>query len=192
MRLLVADVTDKGLPAALFMVFSRSIVRASLDWAASPAEGIRYANQVICAESTHGLFVTLFYGLLNPQNGQITYVNAGHNPALLYQSSDDGGGRLVRLPATGRPLGVDPDSNYSQNTIQLNHGDFIFLYTDGITEAPNELGEEFGLERLERTLLEQREKAPAEMVESVEQAVAQFTGSPTPFDDITIMVARRI
>jgi len=190
MHLLVADVTDKGLPAALFMVFSRSIVRASLDWAPTPAEGISYANQVICAESTHGLFVTLFYALLNPENGQFTYVNAGHNPALLFRNSGERG--LTRLAITGRPLGVDPDSPYSQRTVQLAPQDFVFLYTDGITEAPNARGEEFGLERLERVLMECHDHEPAEIVDRVEQAVADFTGSSTPFDDITVMIARRL
>jgi sigma-B regulation protein RsbU (phosphoserine phosphatase) len=191
MRLLVADVTDKGLPAALFMVFSRSIVRASIDWAAAPAEGIAYANQVICAESSHGLFVTVFYALLNPEKGQVTYVNAGHNPGLHYHSQTGSEG-LAWLTATGRPLGVDTESEYSQRTIQLEPGDFIFLYTDGITEAPNQHGEEFGVERLQRILLDNRDRPPVEIMESVEQAVAQFTDSPTPFDDITVIIAKRL
>jgi sigma-B regulation protein RsbU (phosphoserine phosphatase) len=191
MRLLVADVTDKGLPAALFMVFSRSIVRASIDWAAAPAEGISNANQVICAESSHGLFVTVFYALLNPEKGQVTYVNAGHNPALHYHSQAGSEG-LAWLTATGRPLGVDTESEYSQRTIQLEPGDFIFIYTDGITEAPNQQGEEFGVERLQRVLLDNRDRPPVEIMESVEQAVAQFTGSPTPFDDITVIIAKRL
>lgn len=187
--LVIADVTDKGMPAALFMGFARSIVRASVFHAASPAEAITRANRLICADSTDALFVTLFYGSLDLGAGTLTYVNAGHNPPLLYKAGQD---NIVSLTSTGIPLGVDPESSYIQQTAPLEPGDFIVLYTDGVTDALDVQEREFGMEALERTVRASR-KAPAEEIaDGLQQAVAAFTGAAASFDDITIVVAKRI
>lgn len=187
--LVVADVTDKGLPAALFMVFSRSVVRNSLARAATPQEGILQANRAICAESSHGLFVTLFYAQLDPASGEIIYVNAGHNPALLYRA---GQGRLVALPNTGMPLGVEAEAEYSQRTAQLEPGDFLVLYTDGITEAIDGRREQYGEERLEQAILAAHQRPVDQVAAAIEADLGRFTGPTAPFDDVTLMIVKRV
>ena len=157
--LVVADVSDKGMPAALFMALSRSIVRASMDSSLSPAESIQRANRLICQDSTSGMFITLFYALLDLEAGHVAYVNAGHNPALFYQRSNHPGeSELSRLGRTGMALGVDIDTPYEHRTIALNPGDFLVLYTDGITDAENLQGHSFGMDRLENLVLAHRDR----------------------------------
>jgi sigma-B regulation protein RsbU (phosphoserine phosphatase) len=185
----IADVTDKGMPAALFMAFTRSIIRASVCDAPSPADGIARANRLICTESTKGLFVTLFYGLLNASTGVLNYVNAGHNPPLLYTASQN---QLTMLKATGMPLGVEPETNFAQRTIQLEPGDFILLYTDGITDAYNEHEMEFGMDHLQQVIMDLHNASASEIITGLEQAVSEFIGNVAPMDDITIMAVKRL
>ena len=130
--IVVADVADKGMAAAIFMALTRSTVRASLAGAPSPAEGIARANRLICADAAGGMFVTLFYAELDPLTGQLTYVNAGHDPAILCADAQD---RCTILERTGLVLGVDADAVYTQRTVQLEPGDCVLLYTDGVTDA---------------------------------------------------------
>ncbi len=186
--IVIADVTDKGMPAALFMAFTRSIIRASLHQIGSPAEGISQANHLTCQESTHGLFVTLFYGQLNPNTGDMTYVNAGHNPPLLFRKATN---QLELLMPTGIPIGIDEDFVYQQEKIMLNTGDFIVSYTDGVTEAVNHKNEEFGMERLQQIILENQVADAENLAATVEKAVIEFSPAGKQFDDITIVVLRR-
>jgi sigma-B regulation protein RsbU (phosphoserine phosphatase) len=167
--LVIADVTDKGMAAALFMALTRSAIRANVCGAASPAEGIAGANRLICAESTRGLFVTLFLGLLDP-------------------AEDD----LTLLKATGMPLGIDTAANYGQRSIRMQPGDFLVLYTDGITEAFDEHGTEFGMERLQRVVYDVRSASVEEIQNSLLQTVNDFIENTAPADDITIMVVKRL
>ena len=185
--LVIADVSDKGMPAALFMALTRSIVRASVGHAPSPADGIAHANRLICADSTSGMFVTLFYALLILATGEITYVNAGHNPPLLYRADQD---QLAELTRTGMALGVVVDSPFEQRTVHLNPGDFILLYTDGVTDATDAHLQDFGMERLQRVILDQRRAPAVEIIAALEQAIHDFVGSTARFDDITIVVTR--
>src|SRR5574341_1141604 len=187
--LVIADVTDKGMPAALFMALARSIVRASVVTAPSPLEGLLRANRLVCADAAGGMFVTLFYGELNTATGELAYVNAGHNAPLLYRAGQD---QLVKLIRTGMPLGVEYWSAYEQRTVLLQPGEFVVLYTDGVTDAVNAQEEEFGEERLRRIVLENRAAPAADMLAAVVRALESFTGSTAPFDDITLVVARRI
>ncbi|MEE9616057.1 MAG: GAF domain-containing SpoIIE family protein phosphatase [Anaerolineae bacterium] len=185
--IVIADVSDKGMPAALFMALTRSIVRASVGHAPSPADGIARANRLICTDSAGGMFVTLFYALLNPEAGEITYVNAGHNPPLLYRAEQD---RLVELTRTGMALGVVADSPFEQRTVHLDPGDFVLLYTDGVTDATDAHLQDFGMERLRRVILDQQHAPATDVVASLEQAIDDFTGSTAPFDDIATVVIR--
>jgi sigma-B regulation protein RsbU (phosphoserine phosphatase) len=187
--LIIADVTDKGMAAALFMALTRSAIRANVCVAPSPAEGIAGANRLICAESTRGLFVTLFFGLLDPASGEITYVNAGHNPPLFYRAAEDD---LTLLKATGMPLGIDTAANFSQRSIRMQPGDFLVLYTDGITEAFDEHETEFGMERLQRVVYDVRSSSVEEIQNSLLQTVNDFIENTAPADDITIMVVKRL
>jgi len=185
--LVIADVSDKGMPAALFMALTRSIVRASVDRAPSPADGIAHANRLICADSTGGMFVTLFYVLLNPEAGEITYVNAGHNPPLLYRAEQD---ELTQLARTGMALGVIEDTPFEQRTLHLNPGDFLLLYTDGVTDATDAHGQGFGMERLQHMIVDHSLLPAADIVVALEHTVNDFTDSSARFDDITIVVAK--
>jgi len=187
--LVIADVTDKGMPAALFMALTRSIVRASLDRATSPSQDLTRANYLICAESADGYFVTLVYAQLNPHSGEITYVNAGHNPPLLYRS---GKGYLEYFTTAGMALGIQSDFIFNQRSIQLNSGDFILFYTDGIIDAIDGAGNEFGRERLEKIIKENQEATAAEIVAILEKEVSDFTSASVPFDDITLMIVKRL
>lgn len=187
--LVMADVADKGMPASLLMVFARSAVRASLDRTASPQAALSRANRLLCQEAPHGPFVTLFYARLDSLTGQLTYVNAGHNPPLHYQSA---GQQLQLLKRTGIPLGIEPDSAYGQATVQLHQGDFILFYTDGATEAADPDQEEFGLARLQQFLLDHCQAPADQVLAALEGALDRFTGSAPPADDITLMFVRRI
>ncbi|MEN8174017.1 MAG: SpoIIE family protein phosphatase, partial [Chloroflexota bacterium] len=129
--LMIADVTDKGMPAALFMALTRSLVRASIDQAESLALGISRANRLICLDSNISMPVTLFLCQLSPDK-EITYVNAGHNPTLHYDASK---GEITDLTRTGMFLGVDESAEYSQETIVLESEDTLIFYTDGVPDA---------------------------------------------------------
>jgi sigma-B regulation protein RsbU (phosphoserine phosphatase) len=191
--LVIADVCDKGMAAALFMAVSRSILRASLGNSPTPADDISHANRSICGDSNIGYFVTLFYAMLDPDSGLFTYVNAGHNPPLLFESSSRSKPITpVELTRTGIALGADALLPYLQKTVQLDPGDFIFLYTDGITDAEDQTGQAFGIQRLQQTLKEHLRESAAQIISRVEKTVTEFTASATPFDDITLMVVRRL
>ena len=187
--LVIADVTDKGMPAALFMAFTRSIIRASMDRTQIPSEGIRHANRLICAESVGGLYVSLFFAELHPASGEVYYVNAGHNPPLFYGQNPE---QLNLLATTGYQLGMEAEGAYDQQTITLSPGDFIFLYTDGVIDALNPQGEVFGMERLQKIILSNRMESANGLINSIKGAIDGFTLSTSPFDDITFIVAKRI
>jgi len=190
--MVVADVSDKGMPAALFMALTRSFVRASVDPNA-PAEGFQRVNRLICADSQSGMFVTLFYALLNPARSEITYINAGHNPGLYFQmGSRPGQGALMRLGRPGMALGVDETAPYQARTLAFKPGDFLVLYTDGVTDALSADGGRFEMDSLERLVLANREQSAAEMAAVLERTILNFVGSEPLFDDITILIARRI
>jgi sigma-B regulation protein RsbU (phosphoserine phosphatase) len=187
--IVIADVSDKGMPAALFMALSRSILKASMAATRSPAEGIGQANRLICADSTNSMFVTLFYAQLDPGTGELLYVNAGHNPPLLYCGQQD---ELIELAPTGMVLGIFDGVDFEQGTAQLDPGDFILLYTDGISEAMDVHGNLFGEERLRKVLLDNRQASTEAMAQVLEGAVTAFTGAAARSDDITFVIARRM
>jgi sigma-B regulation protein RsbU (phosphoserine phosphatase) len=190
--MVVADVSDKGMPAALFMALSRSIVRASMDPSLAPAGSIQRANRLICQDSTSGMFITLFYALLDPKAGQVAYVNAGHNPALYFQRGKrPGQGALSRLGRTGMALGVEAETPYAERSLTLNPGDFLVLYTDGVTDAMDHQGHSFDMDRLESTVLAHREDSAEQIGEALESAIQDFTGGAPVFDDITLLIVRR-
>jgi sigma-B regulation protein RsbU (phosphoserine phosphatase) len=190
--MVVADVSDKGMPAALFMALTRSIVRASLDATLSPRERIQRANRLICADAQSGMFVTLFYACLDATRNQLTYVNGGHNPPLFFRMGKRAGqGALSRLARTGMALGVDAEASYEERTLDLNPGDFLVLYTDGVTDALNANGQSFDMDRLERVALENRDRSAADISAALENAIQVFIGDAPLFDDITLLIARR-
>jgi PAS domain S-box-containing protein len=185
--LLIADVTDKGIPAALFMAFAITILRASLDGNSTLQEGITRANQLICQDSSQGLYVTLFVARINAKKGEISFVNAGHNPPLHYSYRKE---YFSNLTTKGIPLGIDPKAIYQQQTAQIEPKDFIVLFTDGVTEAVNANGDEFGIEPIKQVIIDQRDATTEEITHLISKAVDDYIGLDDLKDDITIMVVK--
>jgi sigma-B regulation protein RsbU (phosphoserine phosphatase) len=184
----IADVADKGVQAALFMILTRSTVRTCLHALDSPAESIEEANRLIAQDASGGMFVTLAYTHIRPDSGEITYVNAGHNPPLWYQDESN---RFAELDTTGVFLGYESDIPYEEKTIHCAPGDFIVFYTDGVTEAMNASRELFSEERFRSELQKVSELSPDEMLNSVLQALAEFVEETPQSDDITLVIAKR-
>jgi len=188
MGILIADVSGKGVPAALFMALSRIIVRVNATWHRDePAQAIYDANNLIAADATAGMFVTLFYGILDHEKQTITYVNAGHNPPILYRAAD---GTLVEFEGTGMALGAQENTPYTSRAFPLAAGDVLVLYTDGITEANNEKGEMYGEDRLHAVITSSAGRAAPEILDAILADVKTFSGSAPQYDDITLMVIR--
>jgi sigma-B regulation protein RsbU (phosphoserine phosphatase) len=184
----IADVSDKGMPAALFMALSRSIIRASVTSVPSPADAIDQANRLINADSTDSMFVTLFFAQLDPASGKLAYVNAGHNPPLLCRAGQE---ELIGLERTGLPLGLFKFTDFEAREARLDPGDFLVLFTDGVTEALDPQGREFGDERLQRILLEVRGASAEDMAAGLEATLSAFAGTAAPSDDITYVILKR-
>lgn len=186
--LVIADVTDKGMGAALFMALTRSMVRASLEQAATPAEAITNANRLVCANSSSAMPVTLFYGRVGPENGEMVYVNAGHNPPLIYRADS---GEFEELSRTGIVLGVDESLELEQGTAELEPGDFLVMYTDGVPDALNSTEQSFGEDRMRESVVSSASGTAQEICLNLLQALQEFIGGADPFDDITLLVAKR-
>lgn len=180
--ILVADVADKGVPAALFMALSRTVLRTMAFNRQNPAEMLARANQIICADTTSDLFVTVFYSIWDPVSKTLYYSNAGHNPPLLIRRN----GKTRLLHGKGMALGVLEDIQLEKLQVRLRPGDVVLMYTDGVTEAINEDYDEFGLDRLQMAAV-QAQDAQAIMT-SVTDAVRDFAGETSQFDDATLVV----
>jgi sigma-B regulation protein RsbU (phosphoserine phosphatase) len=188
MGILIADVSGKGIPAALFMALSRIIVRVNATWHKDePALAIHDANNLIAADATAGMFVTLFYGILDHEKHSIAFVNAGHNPPIVYHAAN---GTLSELEATGIAMGAQEDAEYQSKVCPLTTGDVMVLYTDGITEGNNEKGEMYGEERLHEIIRASVGLPAKEIMEKILADLEKFCGSAPQYDDITLMVIR--
>src|SRR5437764_626095 len=178
----IADVSGKGIPAALFMAVSRTVMRnapAETDM----AQRMRDANRLLATGNTACMFVTMFSGVLDLETGRLRYCNAGHNSPYLLRS---GGGRDLLKP-TGIPFGIDPDRSYTIAETVLASGDTLFMFTDGITEAFNPAGDIFGEARLETVLDREGGIGATELVQKVIGATAEFAAGAEQSDDITCL-----
>jgi serine phosphatase RsbU (regulator of sigma subunit) len=182
LALTVADVSGKGIPAALFMAVSRTVLRGG-DGGDDMAGQMERANRLLAAENAAAMFVTAFHGVLDLKSGALRYCNAGHNPPYLLRAA---GGREM-LKATGIPFGVDGDLPYRVAETFLLPGDTLFVFSDGITEAFNPDAEEFGTDRLEDTLDKTPGRAAAELVADVLAATRDFAAGAEQSDDITAL-----
>ena len=186
--LVVADVSDKGVPAALFMALSRSLVRAySLEYQSVP-QALESFNSFVEADNPSAMFVTLFYATLHPQSGRLTYINAGHNPPVILRGRDN---KVVMLEARGMALGVMPRVQLEEHPVDLKPGDVLVLYTDGFTEALNQQEEMFGLERMIEEIQRHRHEPAQQLMQSLLDAVNRFVGDAPQADDLTLLVIRR-
>jgi len=186
--LFIADVADKGVPAALFMALTRTLVRAAVLEFASPADALRRVNELLVPDTKQGMFVTAVYGVLDMNNNQLTYVNAGHNPPLWVKSVGD----TERLTRTAIALGAFIGHGVEERTIQLESGDYIFLYTDGLTESYNNEGEFYGEERLTDSIITNQCSSAHELMDVVEKSLLDFVQDMPAADDLTMLVLRRV
>lgn len=185
----IADVSGKGIPAAIFMAVSRTLIRATGIRGGSPAECITYSNRLLSNESVDSMFVTVFYAIFNLKTGEVTYCNAGHNPPYLLKRN----GNVEPLPMTGDTIvGALDGLIYHDQTLLLEHGESLVLYTDGVTEAINNSFEEFGDQRLKDTLEEVTMLNCQQMVEAIKADVANFADGAEQSDDITVLALKRL
>lgn len=188
--ILIADVTDKGLGAALYMALSRTLIRTyAMEYDEQPDIVFFSANERILQDAHADLFVTAFYGILDQTTGELTYANAGHNPPFLLNQKE--GGTIHAMTATGMPLGIDEDASWTQTTIQINPGDVLLLYTDGIPDAQNSDGEFFKERQLIEVVQNKLGTSAREIQKSILDAVQEFVGEAPQFDDITLLVIGR-
>jgi phosphoserine phosphatase RsbU/P len=178
----VADVSGKGTPASLFMAVSRTVMR-SVSGAVDMANGMAEANRLLATQNAACMFVTMFHGVLDLSSGVLRYCNAGHNPPYLLRAK---GGRDM-LGATGIPFGIDAEMRCRIDETVLHPGDTLFLFSDGITEAFDAEGREFGAARLEAALEAGRGGSAADLVGDVLGATAAFAAGADQSDDITCL-----
>lgn len=186
--LVIGDVCDKGMPAALFMAVSRTILRASLSHVASPAHGMEKANRLICADAQDGMFVTVFYGQIDTGSGEMLYINAGHNPPMFYQRDLH---QIAELEHRSMALGIEPSLHFTPQHVQLAAGDFLLLFTDGVTDAANARGEQFGAGRLCDALLANWQAPASVIVAALERSLYDFIGPTPQFDDMAVVLVKR-
>ena len=183
LALCVADVAGKGVPAALLMSNLQAIVRGTATAAMLPGALCRRVNESIHRNIAPDRFVTFFYGLLDSQNNRLSYTNAGHNAPILLRRD----GSHERLREGGDVLGIFPDRSYECGEVALAPGDRILLFTDGVTEARNKTGEEFGEARLLELLAENHALGAADLQKRILEAVTEFSGAEFA-DDVTLIV----
>lgn len=190
----VGDVSGKGMPAALFMARTKSLIRIATelmrgpDATVGPADIIARVNRELCQSNNDMMFVTLFFGMLNPKTGEVAYCNAGHNPpyrvgADTISTIDQGKGII---------LGVRPQASYQTGALTLAPGETLYLFSDGVTEAHDAAGSLFSEERLEAALRAAARSRSRDIVQTVSDALKGFVGTAPPSDDITMLALRRV
>ncbi len=184
----VADVSGKGVPAALFMMSSYTLLKSVAFVRSGPGEVLREVNRLIGENNEASMFVTLFFAVFDPANGEFVYANGGHNPPLIVRA--DGTSALLPQPP-GIALGVTPDFAYERSTMTLSPGDAVVIYTDGVTEAENGTQEQFGIERLREVFADAPPSNARKDNTAVFQAVKTFVGDAPQFDDITCLTLYR-
>ena len=184
----IADVSGKGVPAAIFMAVSRTLIRATGIRGVLPSECMTYSNSLLAKESVNSMFVTVFYGIYNIQTGEVIYTNAGHNPPYLMKAN----GTIEQLPLSKDIVaGAIDEYQYKDVKLQMEHGDTLLLYTDGVTEATNTVFEEYGEGRL-KALLEKQTKADClQIIDNIKADVKVFAGDAEQSDDITLLALKR-
>jgi sigma-B regulation protein RsbU (phosphoserine phosphatase) len=183
----VADVSGKGVPAALLVSTLSAAIHLQIEEARDPGDLIARVHRHLYRFSGASKFSTVFLGFLDVGTGELAYVSAGHNPAILARSS----GEVAELPATGRPLGMFRDSRWEVERAQLGPGDRLWVYTDGITEAQDVSQREFGGHRLQKLILEASGLPVDEATQHVLDSVARFAGQAPQYDDQTMLLLSR-
>ncbi len=186
--LAIADVSDKGMPAALFMMSSRMLLKGAGQRFDRPGEALKEVNNLLDAENEAAMFVTLFYAIYDPNTSVLSYANGGHNEPIIVHPD---GATTVLPPTKGTALGIIPGLDYNEDTVKLETGDTLILYTDGITEAFNAEGDIFSLDRLCDIFKDQHPTSSKHASEIVFDAVNEFAGDEPQSDDQACLVFRR-
>lgn len=182
--LAIADVSDKGVPASLFMMSSRTLLKGTAIGILEPGQVLRDVNDLLYEDNDAAMFVTVIYAVYSPDTGRVIYANGGHNPPLIVHT--DGSSTLLP-PIGGLALGVAPGMMFPQDTIHLAPNETLVLYTDGVTEAMNADDEEFGVERLQAIFASKPPSGAREATEAIFDAVHTFAGETPQSDDITCL-----
>jgi sigma-B regulation protein RsbU (phosphoserine phosphatase) len=186
--IVIADVSGKGVPAAILMAFLRSSLRAATHIGYAPNISMAKVNYLLWESIERNQFITAFHGILDASNGLLAYSNAGHNPPLLINVDLE-----TRFIEYGeQPLGMFPETRYHQHHLRLRAGDVLVLYTDGVTEASNPEGVEFGRERLAEAVKQNYERPARELIASLEMAVLEWTANAGATDDVTFFVIKAL
>ena len=184
----IADVSGKGVPAAIFMAVSRTLIKATGLQDKPTNECMSSVNDMLCDESVGSMFVTVFYGIYDLLTGHITFTNAGHNPPYILKAN--GSVEALQAPCN-LVLGAVPGIPFTCNTLELEPGDTLFMYTDGVTEAENKNHDQFGESRLEEALAECKGADSKHIVDTVNAKVKEFINGAAQSDDIAQLVIRR-
>lgn len=184
----IADVSDKGVPAAMFMALSRSLVRAAALDGSSPSVALARANRWITRDSESAMFVTLFYGVLQPRTGHLRFSCAGHNPPLLLRADSD---KPDELTTHDIALGVLEEVELHEQEVDLLPGDILVCYTDGVTEAINLSEDAFGVPRLIDIIKAHRNESAEAILAAINTSFHDFTNGSPPFDDVTLLILKR-
>jgi len=185
--LVIGDVSGKGLPAALFMAVSRTCVRANAMGDTTASEAIRKANRILSEDSSSGMFITLFYAVLDLENRKLRYVNAGHNPPIVLNNQ---GKNIKVLAAKGIALGVMDDIVLEEVEMDLAENDIVVFYTDGVTEAINHKEEQFGQPRLADLISHNSNLSAKDLVDKIKNDIMDFTRGEAQFDDFTLFALK--
>jgi len=186
--LVIADVSGKGVPAALFMTVTRTLLRAhAFNHLDVTGKCITKVNNALQKDNTNVMFATTFYAILDTQTGEITYSNGGHNPPQIIRHNGD---IEILSKSHGMALGVLEDIDYGQDTVTLNPGDIFFLYTDGVTEAENRSGGFFTDKKLTDKLNSYRNLSPSELINTLRSDISDFAAGYPQSDDITMLALK--
>lgn len=186
--MVIADVSGKGVPAALLMAFLRASLRAAIHIGYAPHISMAKVNYLLWESIERNQFVTAFYAVLDASNKTLAYTNAGHNPPLVL----DRDGRTRFIERGGLPLGMFRDTRYYEYYVSIEPGQVIVLYTDGVTEATNSDGEEYGRERLAQAVMEAQDASAREMISRIHRDVIEWTGGTGATDDITFFIIKAL
>jgi serine phosphatase RsbU (regulator of sigma subunit) len=184
--IVIADVSDKGAPAAMYMVLARSLIRASAGQTPSPAAMLMQVNRALIEQSSAEMFVTVFYGILDPATRTLVYAIAGHNPPIVRRAAAPA--RIEQLPASGPMLGLFDEVKLSDATLIFAPGDMLVMHTDGLTDTSNANAELFGDERLIQIVQAHPAASAQELLDAVMAQATAFAGGAPQSDDITLLV----
>ena len=187
--IVIGDVADKGVPAALFMAAARTLIRSVALAGLTPASTLMEANKLIQQDSASDIFLSAFYTILDTENGHLNFANAGHEPPLWFQHTT---GSFQELRARGMLLSIQKEIRLEEKSVVLDHGDILVLYTDGIPEAIDEHYNEFGRERLQDIVAAHAQDSATEICQAIVEGLDAFCGHMDQMDDLTLIVARRL